>query len=85
MRRYDDFDSDTNQRIKTNMVAQCPELPAKAMYGPTRAAALLGVSRSTLARYCEDGRIVYTVRRNGQRAFTGGALMKFWRHYYLPI
>ena len=55
------------------------------MYGPTRAAALLGVSRSTLARYCEDGRIVYTVRRNGQRAFSGGALMKFWRHYYLPI
>ena len=67
------------------MVTQCPELPAKAMYGPTRAAALLGVSRSTLARYCADGRIVYRVLRNGRRAFSGGALMKFWRHYYLPI
>ena len=55
------------------------------MYGPTRAAALLCVSRSTLARYCADGRIVYRVLRNGRRAFSGGALMKFWRHYYLPI
>lgn len=65
------------------MIHTEPQVEPTARYTPTKAAAVMGVTRRTIDRWTELG-LAYVVNRfNGRKAYTGAALLKFWREYYL--
>jgi hypothetical protein len=60
-----------------------PQVDPKGRYTPALAAAALGVSKRTIQRYTDAGLPYIIDRRNGRKAYTGAALIKFWRSIYL--
>lgn len=64
----------------TTMVTNEPDIAATARLGICDAARLLGVHRTTLARWTEQGLVKCGIRRtNGRIFYTGRALVSLWR------
>lgn len=56
-----------------------PEVSLTGRYSIGEASAILGINRSTLRRYAEQGLIKCGYRRESARKFfTGNDLIKFW-------
>lgn len=61
-----------------------PEVVPDALYGMSECARHLGVDRSTVRRYAQEGFLHMRIRKvNGRRYATGKQLMKLWEDVYL--
>jgi predicted site-specific integrase-resolvase len=66
------------------MVTTRPNVDPDGLYNLTEAARALGVHRTTLMRYADDGCIKFKVRRaNKRRVTTGAQILKCWETQYL--
>lgn len=60
-----------------------PQVMPTARYGVTEAAAILGVSRSTINRHVQAGTLKFKLRKaNCRKYFTGIELLRFWNASY---
>lgn len=61
-----------------------PEVVPDGLYGMGQAAAALGINRSTLRKYANDGLIRMRVKKcNGRRYATGRQIVKLWEDMYV--
>jgi len=62
------------------MVAIEPKVNAEGRYSLQEASDLLGVHRTTLLRWVNEGKIRYGIRRsNSRRFYLGREILRFWR------
>ena len=61
------------------MIAERPNVQLEGRYNIKEAAALLGVSRSTVRRHYQSGHLKFGCRRyTGAKFFTGRELIRYW-------
>lgn len=62
------------------MKSQCPIVDVESRFNMVESARILGVSRSTLYRYIQDGSIKFGIRKvNGGRFLTGKQIIQIWK------
>ena len=60
------------------MVCERPAISETNRYNKTQAAKILGISRTTLDKYCNLGIIKFKVGRNGRSKCLGSEIIRCW-------
>ena len=60
------------------MVNECPNIPSTAVYNPSEAAIILGVSRQTIYNAMESGALRHRFTRDGYRRIVGAWIKMYW-------
>nr|DAW60314.1 MAG TPA: helix-turn-helix domain protein [Caudoviricetes sp.] len=70
----------TKTKNKIPMTSTEPQVSLTGRYSPTHAAEILEISRSTLYRYIDDGKLKCKVRRsNNRQVIEGREILRLWK------
>ncbi len=62
------------------MTAEEPNVAPTGRYSVTQTCQVLDISRSTLSRHTEAGRIKFSIRKcNGRKFYMGKHILTYWR------
>lgn len=65
------------------MTTICPNIEPDARFSMVQTARLLGISRSTLYRYLDEGLIKFGIRKiNSQKYITGKEIIRIWTQQF---